>query len=682
MKGLRLVSAVAILALAIVGCGGGGGGGGSGYLPAVQPAAAPAAHPAPAAGSTTDSTPQTPKDVPSPPEGLHYARDSVVYPVGAAIAPNTPAHSGGAIDRYTIEPALPAGLAINATSGVISGTPQAPSNAILFTVTGRNASGSATAGVRIEISQRVMAPANLHYADEAPIYRIGQAMVPNVPTADGGAFTQITVTPSLPSGIKLDPVTGVISGTPTLLSPRTNYTVTVSNSAGSSSVVLGLSVESTTPAPASLGYREQRALYGVGQTIMPNLPVSTGGAITRFGVVPALPSGLSLNAISGAISGTPQSVQAATSYVVTGSNAAGSASSTVYITVVATGSIVPTGSMNLLRTASVSALLSDGRVMVVGGGYTNTSYGPPTNTAELYDMATGQWTATGSMRDPRSSHALTPLADGRVLVVGGIYTNPVAPRALSTAELYDPVTGQWTVTGSTNVARYGHTATLLLNGKVLVTSGDQSGSGASTAELYDPSTGQWTVTGSLSDARAGHMATLLPNGKVLVFGGATGHALATAELYDPVSGSWSATGSMIDKRSGHSATLLPNGKVLTAGGSSQVLQSLNTAELYDPSTGQWTATGAMSGTRFLHSATLLSNGMVLFAGGTNDGGGSYLSTLELYDSTTGQWTAGGSMGEARLGHIATRLTDGKVLIAGGVASGGLLNSAELYVPAP
>jgi hypothetical protein len=119
--------------------------------------------------------------------------------------------------------------------------------------------------------------------------------------------------------------------------------------------------------------------------------------------------------------------------------------------------------------------------------------------------------------------------------------------------------GNFVITGSLTMARFGHTATLLPNGKVLVAGGG--------AELYDPASGAWSVTGSLATARSGHTATLLPNGKVLVAGGVgPSGILASAELYDPASGTWSATGSLATARRLHTATLLPNGKVLVAGG--------------------------------------------------------------------------------------------------------------------
>jgi hypothetical protein len=118
------------------------------------------------------------------------------------------------------------------------------------------------------------------------------------------------------------------------------------------------------------------------------------------------------------------------------------------------------------------------------------------------------------------------LRNGMVLVAGG------NPDYLASAELYDPTTGTWSVTGSLNSGRADHTATWLPNGTVLVTGGDFPV--FTGAELYDPVTRTWSVTGSLNDGRGDHSATLLRNGMVLVAGGGL-HAIpvATAELYDP-----------------------------------------------------------------------------------------------------------------------------------------------------
>jgi N-acetylneuraminic acid mutarotase len=197
---------------------------------------------------------------------------------------------------------------------------------------------------------------------------------------------------------------------------------------------------------------------------------------------------------------------------------------------------------------------------------------------------------------------------------------------------------------------------LLLNGTVLVAGGG-SGDSERSAELFDPATETWTVTGAMHDARNGHTAILLPNGKVLVVGG---NMELTPELYDPVTGTWSRTGVMHDARWHTSATLLVNGKVLVVGGGTDQGSPAN-GELYDPATDTWAMTQTMATTRGYSTTTLLPNGKVLVAGGMGGppttpisfsianifsifGPGSDaqvkpLSSTELYDPASGTWTS-------------------------------------------
>lgn len=270
------------------------------------------------------------------------------------------------------------------------------------------------------------------------------------------------------------------------------------------------------------------------------------------------------------------------------------------------------------------------------------------------------------MTTMRAHHTATLLPDGKVLVTGGT-GGPV----LASAELYEPATETWTPTGSMTTERSGHTATLLPNGKVLVTGG--FGALAST-ELYDPATGMWMPTGSMTTGRTQHTATPLPSGKVLVAGGEDGfqQAFSSAELYEPVTGLWTSTGSMTTARANHTATLLPNGKVLVAAGyRDSYYSAVSTAELYDPASGIWVTTGSLTAARFAHTAILLPDGNVLVAGGSTP------SSAELYDPSLGIWMTTGSLTNGHTYHTATLLPSGYVLAAAGGNS-----SAELYGPLP
>ena len=163
--------------------------------------------------------------------------------------------------------------------------------------------------------------------------------------------------------------------------------------------------------------------------------------------------------------------------------------------------------------------------------------------------ATGQWTAAAPMSQARSGATATRLLDGRVFVAGGVSLagGDGSDRfdSLASAELYDPATRAWNTTGPMSEARGLHTATLLLDGRVLVAGGNDANRAVIYAELYDPASGTWTATGPLIAARYGHTAAVLRDGRVLVTGGSDADSAVTdAELYDPASGSWSVTGDM------------------------------------------------------------------------------------------------------------------------------------------
>ena len=344
----------------------------------------------------------------------------------------------------------------------------------------------------------------------------------------------------------------------------------------------------------------------------------------------------------------------------------------------ATGIWSSTGSLAVRRRDHTATLLHNGKVLVAGGFGADSTISA-LDSAELFDPTAGAWGAVGNLAVARYLHTATQLSNGKVLVTGGGGT-ATATKALASTELFDPTAGTWKVTGSPSASRREHTATLLPDGKVLVTGGGGAANTLASAELYDPANGVWKATGSLAAGRYLHTATLLPNGKLLAAGGGSAaNTLASAELYDPATGIWRATGSLAEGRQLHTATLLPNGKVLVAGGGSAA-NAHASAELYDPATGTWKATGSLAAARRGHTATLLPNGKVLVTGG----GGSAAHTLagaELYDPASGTWKATGSLAAARRGHTATLLPNGKVLVAGGSGTENTLASAELYDPA-
>ena len=300
-----------------------------------------------------------------------------------------------------------------------------------------------------------------------------------------------------------------------------------------------------------------------------------------------------------------------------------------------TGTWASTGSMHVARTLAGSVLLSNGSVLVVGGCL-NDCLSTTTNSAELYNPTTGTFTATGSMVRARAGFGIALLANGQVVVAGGCtaYDQNGCAATTTSAEVYNPATGHWTATGSLRGARFAVTATRLASGKVLVVGGATAASDAlNSSEIYDPTTKTWSLGPKMVQARSGYASILLPTGKVLFVGGENinGVSIASAELYNPSTGAFTATGSMTATRVEHTAVLLATGKVLVSGGykqTSNVVTPLASAELYNPATGIWTTIGSMSTARGDHTSTVLTNGFVLNTGGSDTF--NELNSAELY----------------------------------------------------
>ena len=418
--------------------------------------------------------------------------------------------------------------------------------------------------------------------------------------------------------------------------------------------------------PDTLSYDTPRALYVTGESIAINRAQVTGGPVSSFAVSPALPNGLNLDAHSGAITGTPTTLQREAGYVVTASRAGGSAQTPLRITVTGRGAWTTVPTIPTPRHYATLSRLPDGRQLLAGGF----SAGGPSDAADIYNPATNTWSAAAPMLLSRSDPMAVVLGDGRVLVFGG---EDAGLNALAHAELYDPAANTWTATGSMNHARVRPTAHRLSNGKVLVAGGYSRTGGPisflNTAEVYDPATGLWTVLPTpLSTARAQHAAQLLPGGtELLILGGVNSSGfVTTAERY-AVDGS--ATTPLAYGVSGnvHVSVRLDDGSVLV------MSEGSTTARRFDPATSTWT-TSTMGATRSLPTMTLLVDGRVLLAGGSN------LNTAEIYNPDHNVWTTAASMTSMRRSAAAALLDDGRVLLVSGFAGVAEVNATEVFAP--
>jgi hypothetical protein len=340
------------------------------------------------------------------------------------------------------------------------------------------------------------------------------------------------------------------------------------------------------------------------------------------------------------------------------------------------GRFKPAGTMAVARVGHTATLLKDGRVLVVGGreGLSELA------SAELFDPKRNTFRPTAPLEVGRSGHTATLLDDGTVLVTGGVAHTGDRFVALSSTERWDPKTNRWSQAPSLNEARNVHTATRLADGRVLVAGGvrEQQGTLAS-AELWDPrGSGGWQPVGPMGSPRSGHRAVLLSDGSVLVTGGRAVRTLQSTERF--VDGRWAPGPDLADPRQQHAALALADGRVLVIGGVAPGGLS-NLCELWKPGEEKWAlAEHSLSLAHAAFGAVLLKGGDVLLTGG---------EAYSAVDTALAQrfvvaeqkWCVAGNMITSRKSHTASLLDDGRVLITGGVSAGITEASAEVWEPA-
>jgi hypothetical protein len=247
------------------------------------------------------------------------------------------------------------------------------------------------------------------------------------------------------------------------------------------------------------------------------------------------------------------------------------------------GSWTQTPAMAHAHAYGVAASLANGDVMVIGGYDGGDTF--TTGAVDIYSASGGTWSAGLPLPGGRYAFTATTMSDGRVLVAGGDDGSLTPASALSSVEIYKSGTG-WSAAESMKKVRLDQAAVLLKDGRVLVAGGvDASGAALNTAEIYDPTTGHWSLTGTMSYARAGFTMTVLPDGRVVAAGGyatSPSQALTTADLFDPTTGGWTATGSLITGRRYQTATSLADGSVMVIGGHGLGADYLASCEIFTP----------------------------------------------------------------------------------------------------
>jgi len=341
--------------------------------------------------------------------------------------------------------------------------------------------------------------------------------------------------------------------------------------------------------------------------------------------------------------------------------------------------------MSVPRVYDTATLLYDGTVLIAGGYSVFSANVAALTGAELHDPLMATFSPAGNMIAARAGHTATLLSDGRVLIAGGYssITSQGLPLASAAAEIYDPSIGAFIETGPMSVPRWGHTATLLNDGRVLIAGGLLNGYAIASAEIYDPVTKIFTPTGDMTIARTGHIDTLLPDGKVFIAPGDDGGDNRTADIYDLATGGFRSVNWHSTRLTAGSASLLPNGKLLFTLQPPEGDFDSKFATLYDVSTALFEDTPPMEDPSYWPSSTILPNGSVLLTG-SDAGCGLGAQFAEFYDAATAAFSSLPNMLAARSGHRATLLEDGTVLLAGGHGTSGCpplaLASAERFTP--
>lgn len=341
-----------------------------------------------------------------------------------------------------------------------------------------------------------------------------------------------------------------------------------------------------------------------------------------------------------------------------------------------------------------------GDFIVAGGGAGTLTSATGLASTEVWDFRHMTRSAGNPMTQARALHLATTLNDGRVLICGGA---DATGAVLSSCEIYDPATNSYTATGSMGSARILHAACLLNDGRVLVAGGTSSlvdvttaiTSTLSSCEVYDPNTGNWSGAPGIGGRRLAPALTLLPNGQAMVSGGVqvgfifgipvSASSTTAVQRWTP-GGSWSGGPNMSQGRAGHhyNQVRLNDGRILMTGGINvpSLLGATNAApiagaEIYNPTTNSWAA-GSMGGARALHSASVMANGDVVVCGGAQ--GTLTLPTpiadVERFDPGTNTWSGLPALSTPRSSHAAAVMPDGTLLLFGGQGATTTLTSIE------
>ncbi|MDO3625747.1 putative Ig domain-containing protein [Mucilaginibacter sp. BT774] len=371
------------------------------------------------------------------PPSISYSPSTNTYVVGTAISALTPTNTGGTVVSYSVSPSLPAGLSLNTSTGVISGTPTAVAATATYTVTATNAGGSGSATLTITVNPALPV---ISYSPSTNVYTVNTAITSLTPTNTGGAAASWSVSPTLPAGLSFDTTTGIISGTPTIVTATATYTVTATNVTGSATTTVTITI---TPQPPAISYTPSANIYVINTAITNWSPANTGGAATSWSITPALPAGLSFDITTGTISGTPTALSTITTYTITATNGGGSSSATIKITVNPNAPVISytPSSNNFL----VGSAITTWTPTNTGGSSTSWSIGPSLPSGLIFNTTTGAITGTPTAVSATTTYTISADNDGGVgtTTISITCVNPMPPNIS-----YSPSGNTYTVGGA------------------------------------------------------------------------------------------------------------------------------------------------------------------------------------------------------------------------------------------
>ncbi|MEM7180670.1 MAG: putative Ig domain-containing protein, partial [Spirochaetota bacterium] len=501
----------------------------------------------------------------------------------------------GAISNCTTAEDFPDGLSLDTLTCRINGTPTSTQAAQNYTITAVGANASVSTSIQITIDENP--PSNLTYSESNYTYTTGISLVTNTPSFIGNV-TSCVASPELPSGLSLAPTTCTISGTPSSAQTTTEYAIVASNSYGSTSTTLLITINDRVP--TSLGYSGSPFVYTKDYAISPVNPTIVGTP-SSYSITPTLPAGLSIDTATGQLSGTPAVLMTTpTDYTVTAKNSAGS--TTTSFTIRITSFQIWSEIQNTL-TGQQALGVSASETLTTFGSFTGSSnwhggvlapngkiYSLPSKNSQVLaiDPTTNTTSLFGSLGDSQKKWR------GGVLAANGkIYG---IPGHSSDILVIDPDTNTTTTIATSSGNNKWMGGVLAPNGKIYgIPSSSQN------VLVIDPDTDTATTFASLTSVSdKWYGGVLAPNGKIY----AIPHSSTEVLVIDPDTNTTTTFATLTGNYKWRGGVLAPNGKIYgIPSDSTEIL-------VIDPDTNTTTTFGSFTGTKKWHSGVLAPNGKI------------------------------------------------------------------------